>query len=129
MISREEKYVNKNVALLLKELGDVNFNCDFSIDDIDYPTLWDVQKWLRDECHFEIMIEYDGNTGFSGEKEKLYTPMYMQAYTPTGFKEYDDSNCWIEITQFHNYEDALNAALEKCIKILIDEKNINEEDL
>ena len=120
-----EDYVSYEVAKLLKEKGfdeycykfyDYNSKeiyketlhcCNSRSDDYSAPTLQMAMKWLR-EVH-NIFIEIGVSIDLNGDYHFGYTILDKECkYVRRGYTFFD----W-------SYEDAVEAALEYCLEILI----------
>lgn len=69
---------------------------------IDAPTLWEAQKWLREEKKIEVVV--------LGEKE-IGGPYYADLYTEDGYAGYVRKSC-------EKYEEALLEGIKGAVKIL-----------
>ena len=68
---------------------------------IDAPTLWEAQKWLREEKHIEVLVLSKGMVG---------APYDVQVYT----EDYSIS----DDKEYSTYEDALSEGIKEAVKIL-----------
>ena len=73
-------------------------------DFIDAPTMWEAQKWLREEKKIEVVVL--GEKGIGG-------PYYADIYTESGYAGYIHKPC-------EKYEDALSEGIKGAVEILKD---------
>ena len=76
---------------------------------IDAMSLYEAQKWLREEKGIEVVV--------LGEKE-IGGPYYADIYTESGYAGYVHKPC-------EKYEEALSEGVRASIKILQDEQKEN----
>lgn len=76
---------------------------------IDAPTLYDTQKWLREEKKIEVVVLSKGMVG---------PPYYAQVYTEDYVVEVEG--------EYTLYEDALNEGNKEAIKLLKEERKEDE---
>lgn len=67
---------------------------------IDAPTMWEAQKWLREENGIEIVVISKGMVG-----SPYYSQVYTEDYAVGGDEEYS------------TYEEALLGGIKKAVKI------------
>ena len=72
---------------------------------IDAPTMWEAQKWLREEKKIEVVV--------LGEKE-IGGPYYADIYTESGYAGYVHKPC-------EKYEEALSEGIKGAVEILKEE--------
>ena len=77
---------------------------------IDAPTMWEAQKWLREEKKIEVVV--------LGEKE-IGGPYYADIYTESGYAGYVHKPC-------EKYEEALSEGIKEAVKILKENETIHE---
>ena len=92
-------YVNRQLAELLREHG---YHWSKII-----PTLYEIQKWFRDEHHIEVSANWD-----TEEQKWFYFAQKMSNYAPDAVDLYSKS-------AFKTYEEALNTGLIEAINKLI----------
>lgn len=73
-------------------------------DFIDAPTMWEAQKWLREEKHIEVVVLSRGMIG---------APYYFQVYTED-YVIADDKD-------YASFEEALSEGIKEAVKILKEE--------
>jgi hypothetical protein len=70
-------------------------------DYIDAPTMWEAQKWLREEKEIEVVVLSKGMVG---------SPYYYQVYTEDYVVDYNE--------EYNSYEEALSEGVCKATEIL-----------
>ena len=80
-------------------------------DFIDAPTMWEVQKWLREEKKIEVNATYDNVV-------ELHWHWYMKSLT--------NRNQDTSIINRDSYEQALLAGIKEAVKILKENETIHE---
>lgn len=80
-------------------------------DFIDAPTMWEVQKWLREEKKIEVNATYDNVV-------ELHWHWYMKSLT--------NRNQGTSIINRDSYEQALLAGIKEAVKILKENETIHE---
>lgn len=73
-------------------------------DFIDAPTMWEAQKWLREEKEIEVLVLPKGMVGAPYDAQ-----VYTEDYSVNDDKEYS------------TYEDALSEGIKEAVKILKEE--------
>ena len=72
---------------------------------IDAPTMWEAQKWLREENGIEIVVLSKGMVGFP-----YYSQVYTEDYVVCGDEGYS------------SYEEALSEGIKETVRLLKEEK-------
>ena len=92
---------------------------------IDAPTLWEVQKWLREEKGLFVNVELFGDYDRDADGKTLGTWVYysygiLNTKTADFIREYD------LCTEYQTYEEALSEGIKEAVKILKEDETIHE---
>ena len=82
---------------------------------IDAPTMWEAQKWLREEKGIHITINY-----IRLEEEDIF--MYTLRYIGQTLRE---GSALYKNEQYSSYEEALSEGIKEAVEVLKD-KSINK---
>ena len=85
---------------------------------IDAPTLWEAQKWLREEKKMDVLIELETKDIHLSSKYYSIYISYMSSFK----REFSYIS-----KNFDSYEDALSEGLREAVKIL--KEKLNEKDI
>jgi hypothetical protein len=80
---------------------------------VDAPTMWEVQKWLREEKKIDVMIQLDTKDIHLSSK---YYSIYM-SYMSRFRREFNYIS-----KNFDSYEEALSEGIKESITLLKEEK-------
>ena len=87
---------------------------------IDAPTLWEAQKWLREEkeVYVTVIPEYNEFDPIKGVKYRLEVAYWKDDEFGYETIEWLDEECPYTIITFDSYEEALSEGIKEAIKIL-----------
>lgn len=88
---------------------------------IDAPTMWEAQKWLREEEGLFVNVELFGDYDRDADGKRLGTWVYysygiLNTTTADFIREYD------LCTEYQTYEEALSEGIKEAVKILKEEQ-------
>lgn len=97
---------------------EANYNIDYNGADPWYsaPTIEVVNKWLRDEKRYHIMIDCHGT------KNWLPTVQHM-----VSAKDYELHPTGYEFEGYESYDDAMEASINKALDVVCETLGVSEE--
>ena len=125
----EKDYCDYKTCVALKELGyddstDLRYNSYGSLGNflggIKAPTLYEAQKWLREEkeVYVTVIPEYNEFGPIKGVKYRLEVAHWKDNEFGYETIEWLDEECPHTIITFDSYEEALSEGINEAIKIL-----------
>ena len=149
---KQEDYVSYDVAKLLKEKG-YNEPCDSVYTNVTLvmldnrcasedwnhlpilknanlytsaPSLWDAQKWLREEhnIHVDVGVAGDSSNDADGNVCEEWTFWMFDIYTIDSLHHFDVE----DNREYSSYEQALNEGIKAALNFIKIEYNQNFED-
>lgn len=87
---------------------------------IDAPTMWEAQKWLREEkeVYVTVIPEYNDYRPVKGVKYRLEVAHWKDYEFGYETIEWLDEECLHTIITFDSYEEALSEGIKEAVKIL-----------
>ena len=91
---------------------------------IDAPTMWEAQKWLREEkeVYVTVIPEYNDYRPVKGVKYRLEVAHWKDDEFGYETIEWLDEECPHTIITFDSYEEALSEGIKEAVKILKGER-------
>ena len=92
-------------------------------DCIDAPTMWEAQKWLREEkeVYVTVIPEYNEFGPIKGVKYRLEVAYWKDDEFGYETIEWLDEECPHTIITFDSYEEALSEGIKGAVEILKEE--------